>query len=258
MLSHIKSAYRCFRVGERYLNDPRHRDGMAKSAAEYAKRPTRTEVLNYLLEASGRRCGAAETRYLEIGVRNPAENFDGVRATVKFGVDPGVEFRENPVAFPMTSDVFFDGLASGQHLSPDYTFHVIFIAGLHLADQVNRDIRNSLHHVHERGFVVLHDCNPPTEWHARDSYDYAWSPAKSEWNGSTWKAFVKWRTEPSVKSCCIDTDWGLGVLTRGFAIGDAVAPHNEFFEYTQLQQDRRRSLGLVGYEEFRRLVESSP
>lgn len=258
MFSRIISAYRCFRIGELYVNDPRHRDGAEKSAAEYAKRPTRTDVLNYLLEVSGRRCGAAETRYLEIGVRNPAENFDGVRATVKFGVDPGVEYQPNPVAFPMTSDSFFEGVASGRHLSPDYRFNVIFIDGLHLADQVDRDIAHALALLHEQGFVVLHDCNPPTEWHVRESYDYRWSPAKSEWNGSTWKAFLKWRMDPSVKSCCIDTDWGLGVLTRGFAIGDAAKPHNRFYEYAVLERDRRRSLNLVGYEEFRRLVESSP
>src|SRR5690606_27460848 len=105
------------------------------------------------------------TRYLEIGVRNPQANFDKIRASEKYGVDPGIEFEDNPVNFKMTSDAFFAQLSAGECLSPEIRFDVIFIDGLHTADQVERDIRNSLRYLADTGFVVAHDCNPPTEYH---------------------------------------------------------------------------------------------
>jgi hypothetical protein len=255
MFSRIMSAYRGLRVGMQYLNDPFLQEGIQKTTCEIAKRPGRTEVLNYLLRASQRRGKLAKTRYLEIGVRNPADNFNGVQASEKYGVDPGVEYKQNPVAFPMTSDLFFEGLETGKHLSPDYKFNVIFVDGLHLAGQVDRDISNAFKYLHDEGFVVLHDCNPPTEWHARESFEYPFTPARTHWNGTTWKAFVKWRSEPSVKSCCIDTDWGLGVLTKAFDIGEPVPPRNPFFEFGELQRDRKRSLNLVEFERFRQSIE---
>ncbi len=132
---------------------------------------------------------------------------------------------------------------------------MIFVDGLHQVDQVDRDISNAFKYLHHDGFVVLHDCNPPTEWHARESFKYPFTPATSHWNGTTWKAFVKWRSEPSVKSCCIDTDWGLGVLTKAFDIGEAVPPHNPFFEFGDLHRDRKRSLNLVAFEDLCRFLE---
>ena len=257
MISSIMAACRGLRIGMQYLNDPFLQKGMEKTACELAKRPGRTEVLNFLLNASQRRSKSDETRYLEIGVRNPADNFDGVRATEKYGVDPGVEYKRNPVAFPMTSDSFFEGLETGKHLSPDSRFHVIFVDGLHLAGQVDRDISNALKYLHDDGFVVLHDCNPPTEWHARESFRYRFTPARDKWNGTTWKAFVKWRSEPSVQSCCIDADWGLGVLTIAFDIGEAVPLRNPFFEFGELERDRKQSLNLLDFEQFRRRIEAN-
>lgn len=146
---------------------------------------------------------------MEIGVRFPEENFIKIQANTKYGVDPGIENKENPVDFKLTSDDFFNQLRNGKILNPQFKFDVIFIDGLHLADQVDRDIINSLEFIHNDGFIVLHDCNPPTEFHALESHDYKLSPAKGYWNGTTWKAFFKWRQNNSVFSCCIDTDWGI-------------------------------------------------
>ncbi len=87
--------------------------------------------------------------------------------------------------------------------NPDILFDVIFIDGLHLAEQVDRDISNSLKVLKEDGFIVLHDCNPPTEWHAREMYAFYHTPAQGQWNGTTWKAFLKYRNDNSIYSCCI-------------------------------------------------------
>ncbi|MCZ2339079.1 MAG: class I SAM-dependent methyltransferase, partial [Chitinophagales bacterium] len=104
---------------------------------------------------------------LEIGVRNPNDNYNKIMADVKYSVDPGVEFKENPVDFKMTSDAFFERLRNGEHIDRNIRFELIFIDGLHLADQVDRDIEHALAFLKDDGFLVMHDCNPPTEWHAK-------------------------------------------------------------------------------------------
>ena len=132
-------------------------------------------------------------------------------------------------------------------------FDVIFIDGLHLAEQVDRDIINALKYIKDDGFIVLHDCNPPTEWHARENYNYGFTPAGGYWNGTTWKAFLKWRFNPSLKSCCVNSDWGVGVLTKKHPIGNSMKPKNLFFEYKDFDQNRTQYLNLVDFKQFKSL-----
>lgn len=200
---------RYYNVGRRLLSDASYRSGRKKNSIEEFKEPKRTEIINFLLSQS-----PEKTCYLEIGVRNPDDNYYQVVADEKYSVDPGIEFEGNPVDFKVTSDEFFELLTRGDILSPELRFDVIFIDGLHLADQVDRDICNALNYIKDDGFVVLHDCNPPTEWHAREEYHYHFTPAGGSWNGTTWKAFMKWRFDASVHSCCVDSDWGWAFSPR--------------------------------------------
>ena len=48
-----------------------------------------TQLLNYLIERYGLKS------YLEIGLQNPANNFDKINANVKVGVDPNLDRFEN-------------------------------------------------------------------------------------------------------------------------------------------------------------------
>lgn len=213
---------------------------------EMLKTPSRTVVINYLLSLV-----EGKTSYLEIGVRNPNDNFNHVVADNKYSVDPGIEFEENPVDFQMTSDEFFEKLSGNAILPEGIKFNVIFIDGLHLADQVDQDIKNSIKHLEEGGFIVLHDCNPPTEWHARETYSYHKTPAGSYWNGTTWKAFLKWRFDPSVNSCCVDCDLGVGVLSKDRLIGSSIEPTNQFFEYSKFDKHRKKYLNLIDFDELK-------
>jgi hypothetical protein len=192
--------------------------------------------------------------YLEIGVRNPFENFDLVEATEKYGVDPGYENTDNPVTFKQTSDDFFDLLDRSEILNSDIRFDLVFIDGLHLAEQVDRDIQNSLRYLSDDGYIVLHDCNPPSEYHAREDFKYHLSPAQTCWNGTTWKAFVKWRSDQRLFSCCVDTDWGIGILSPTNNIGSPCRLDNTFYEYLTFSENRTKQLNLISFSEFNRMI----
>lgn len=247
LLLKIKTV-RYYFEGWKLLNDPYYLEAQKKDQQELQKRPSRSDVLNYLLSSF-----KEETAYLEIGVRNPDHNFNRINATKKYSVDPGLEFKENPVDFPFTSDDFFEKLYKNEILSNDIKFDLIFIDGLHFAEQVDKDICNSLKVIKDDGFIVIHDCNPPTEWHARLEYYYRHTPAGSNWNGTTWKAFLKWRSNPSIYSCCIDTDWGIGILSKQKQIGKPLQKKIEFYEFQDLDNNRSEYLNLIDFEDFKKM-----
>ena len=237
-----------YKLGKDLLNDPYLMEIQRISHNEVIKSPKRTDIINFLLSLKQN-----ETYYLEIGVRDPEDNFNYIKASNKYGVDPGFEFKSNPVDFKMTSDIFFEKLFKNEILSKDIKFDVIFIDGLHLAEQVDRDITNALNYIKEDGFIVLHDCNPPTEWHAREVSENI-TPNEGYWNGTTWKAFFKWRCSPLVNSCCIDSDWGVGIITKKYEIGKNMKFDNHFFEYNILDNNRKEFLNLVDFETFTKCI----
>jgi SAM-dependent methyltransferase len=90
--------------------------------------------------------------YLEIGINNPANNFNKINSRIKCSVDPD---KEAKAMFDCTSDEFFD---------VNHTiFDLIFIDGLHHADQVQRDFENSLRCLTDNGYILIHDVLPENE-----------------------------------------------------------------------------------------------
>ena len=242
LIRHLKY----YRVGRKLQTNEHHLEGIRRTKSEKEKKPNRIEILNLLISTFDR-----ETYYLEIGVRNPNNTFNHISATKKYSVDPGLEYEDNPVDFKMTSDTFFLRLRSGEILYPNVRFDVVFIDGLHFAEQVDQDIFNSFEFLQSDGFIVLHDCNPPTEWHAREEYQYKLSPAGGNWNGTTWKAFLKWRFNMNVQSCCIDTDWGVGILSKTHPIGSGIEQTNAFYENYILEENRKKHLNLIDFDELK-------
>ncbi len=150
--------------------------------------------------------------------------------------------------------MFFQKLSANEILSGDIKIDLIFIYGLHHAPQVDRDIENSFKYIKEDGFVVLHDCNPLTEWYVRELGAYNNTPALGIWNRTTWKAFLKWRFKSSVNSCCIDSDYGVGVLSKRYDIGRSIDPTNFFFEFGLLDENRKDYLNFVELDQFKKLM----
>ncbi len=248
----LKSLRRLYHLGKEYSEDPFHLEAERLTQKEIDKRPFRYEIINLLLQKGGK----AHTNYLEIGVRNPDHNFNKIDSKAKYGVDPGVEFKENPVDFKLTSDAFFDQLRKGEVLEPTIKFDVIFIDGLHLAEQVDRDIKNALDFISEDGFIVLHDCNPPTQYHASENFAYKKSPAGRFWTGTSWKAFYRARLNPSTSSCCIDTDWGVGIISKNNLFTHLEKDINPYLEFSVFEENRTESLNLISFNKLKEIISS--
>jgi hypothetical protein len=210
------------------------------SSAMQCRSHARYHIINALLK------NTLKKRYLEIGVRNPADNFDKIEADFKVSVDPGFESDINQATFKMTSDAFFDHLFGGTLEIEHLEFDVIFIDGLHIASQVYRDIQNALKVVADVGYVVMHDCSPPTIYHAREDFSHQ-SPATNYWNGTSWKAYQRFRTESDKRCFVVDVDWGVGVIVNheespAWRLSSEVNP---FYDYNVMGRSREEILNLV-------------
>ncbi len=203
---------------------------------------TRYQILNCLIEHHGYK------NYLEIGVRDGA-CFTQVRCLRKTSVDP------NPItdhtSHKMTSDEFFSGL------DDDDTYDLIFIDGLHLEAQVDKDISNSLRHLSSGGSIVLHDCNPPTLSHAGEEQSSE-PPANGNWNGTVYRSIIKLRIfRPDLSLLTVDSDWGVGILSRAASsILEADAAESVCWEF--FDRHRQEILNLISPEEFKRRFPISP
>jgi hypothetical protein len=188
------------------------------------------------------------SRYLEIGIRNPNDNFNRIKATTKDGVDP-----KGKCNYPMTSDAFFE------QLDKEKRYDIVFIDGLHEAYQVTKDIFNAAAHLAPNGTIVMHDCNPPDEWHQRPVSEYKFS---QPWNGTCWKSYAHHRLHnPRMAMWCVDTDWGVGVIRKGsqtcFDVSlDVKGMRAEELPYSLLEENRQDLLNLVAPAEFVSLLKT--
>ncbi len=106
-------------------------------------------------------------KYLEIGCYSDA-TFNSVPVLHKIGVDP-----ERGGNLRMTSDEFF---AQNKE-----TFDVIFIDGLHIYEQVHKDIVNALKVLNKDGIIILDDMLP-LKWTTAGR-----TPLEVAWLGDCWK-----------------------------------------------------------------------
>ncbi|HEY1880828.1 MAG TPA: class I SAM-dependent methyltransferase [Caulobacteraceae bacterium] len=147
----------------------------------------RKAVVRALIQATGARS------YLEIGC---AENllFDTVQADRKVGVDPvqGGTHR-------MTSDTFF--------AANEETFEVVFIDGLHLYDQVRRDVASALKVVPACGWIAVHDMFP-RDW----IEEHTPQISTSRWTGDPWKVGFELIRTAGVEFRLLSIDHGVGVI----------------------------------------------
>jgi len=198
----------------------------------------RFDIINFLLA----RCSGK--RYLEVGVED-GDSLNKINCTKKHGCDPASKNATHHVP----SDEFFEMLAK------DYKYNVVFVDGLHVADQAHRDIVNSLEHLEDGGFIVVHDCNPPSKWHQR-SFAEAQKNGCRLWNGDVYKAIVQVRAErDDIDVCVVDTDWGCAVIRKVKPAAtnrlDCEKKTIEEIDYEWFDADRKRLLNLISVDDFR-------
>lgn len=146
------------------------------------------------------------TSYLEVGLGD-GEHFRTVVCRYKKGVDiipcPNI-FTEQ-----IDSDSFFAKNTT--------TFDIIFIDGLHHADQVERDIRNAYKVTNKNGIILVHDIKPHNEQMTK-------VPRETEsWTGDVFKAWYGFiKANPHIKTGYFDEKYGLGAIykTEGTDIVD--------------------------------------
>ena len=85
-------------------------------------------------------------------------------------------------------------------------FDVIFIDGLHVYEQVRRDVLNALRHVSVGGWIVLHDMFP------RNWVEEHVPRISTLWVGDMWKVALELARSPDVDFKILSIDYGVGVL----------------------------------------------
>jgi hypothetical protein len=131
--------------------------------------------------------------YLEIGVSAGA-TFKNVSFPHKVAVDPKFRFKYKSSKaeeyHEVTSDAYFTRLDRAAK------FDLIFIDGLHHAEQALQDLRHAVDHSHERTLIVLDDVYPCDRFSVMRSQEKAVtlrmlhrkdSPAPRAWHGDVFK-----------------------------------------------------------------------
>lgn len=170
--------------------------------------------------------------YLEIGV-DRGNNFVRVVCENKIGVDPNCTY---PHALKMTSDDFFEGLCKEPY-NKKIKFDIIFIDGLHTAEQVEKDIINSMGSLNKGGVIILHDINPPTE----ESQQVP--KVSSPWKGSVWRAMVGFIDKYKTGYTLSKVDTGLGVIE--YTDIDIELGFSTKIDYSTFDKDRRKYLNII-------------
>lgn len=188
----------------------------------------RTRIINSLIKYFN------YNTYLEIGVSKTSLNFEHIKISIKHGVDPKtpLETYTNGVGYKITSDEFFNTLNS------DTRYDIIFIDGLHVEEQVDRDIDNSLKHLSENGTIVMHDCYPPSLLF-EEKYRC----------GNVWRSFFKKRYDPTLSMFCIDSDFGVGIIRKGTQTPLKIKVP-KLYDYSFFEKNKTKILNLKSPQEF--------
>jgi hypothetical protein len=214
--------------------------------------------------------------YLEVGVSD-ARIIKKINAKYKFGVDPYFSFSKwdrikfyfkslNFIAYETTSDNFFKNLPNKLK---NKGVDVAFIDGLHTYKQTLRDIENTLLLLNDNGYIVVHDCSPTSfaaAYPVKESINEVHELAEKNllegwegnWNGDTWKALVHIRiTHRELKVMTVDTDFGVGVITRGEGkpFNGLSIDELEKSDYYFLENNRVELLNLISIEKFQEYLD---
>jgi hypothetical protein len=208
----------------------------------------RWDIINYFIKKYNYKT------YLEIGYYK-GWSFDKVECETRVAVDPNPCKTIEQILLPKSEisshiigkSEYLVKLTSDEYFSSknNTKFDIIFIDGLHEAEQVKRDIENSLKHLSEGGVIILHDCNPPLYEHTTTGIDGCWT-------GDVYKTAINMNANPLVHFYTVDTDWGVGVLRPNKEMHTNHEPHVQKYidNWELFSQNREDLLNLISVEEF--------
>ena len=197
---------------------------------------TRVDIINAFIAARGYR------RYLEIGVSRGASLAE-VQCKVKIGVGP--DPRSAATVFK-TSDDFFSENTD--------TFDIVFIDGLHLCEQVLRDIQHATAVLNPGGVVIMHDCLPGSE--AMGGRDVS-AAQRSPWCGDVYRAAAWYFAQSEHRCYTVDTDYGVGVVDTAMPAATAPQfpyPDMRYLSFAEFMANRDRLLNVVPAHRVSELV----
>jgi hypothetical protein len=189
----------------------------------------RTDIIQHLID------NYALTSYLEIGVFKGV-NFENIKCDLKHSVDP-----HYPATYQMTSNKFFR-----ERVDNDYD--IVFIDGMHTFNQTYADINNAWY-LTNSNFIVVHDCNPATQWHTRPFKEYTQG---EEWNGTTYLGYLKWVWDHDwMFYATVNVDYGCGVICAQNQPKRVRRHHFDMLPtWAKFDSDRDQYLNLIDEEEF--------
>lgn len=191
-----------------------------------------SELLNYLAGKIKAR------RYLEIGVQNPKNNFDKINVPIKIGVDP-LPVCDRAGLKNTTSDQFFSNNTEN--------FDLVFIDGLHHADQVKRDFDNSLKFLNEGGFILIHDTLP-------DNEQSSLVPRETRvWYGDVYKFAMTLPQYSGIDFCTLDMDCGCTIVWRSNR--DSEPTYYDEITWELYEKYKNGFLNIVDLHEFHLLID---
>lgn len=188
----------------------------------------RWDLIEYLIKKNN------YSDYLEIGC-DQDQLFSKVKIKNKTGVDPssGGSVRKN-------SDDFFKDNKD--------KFDIVFIDGLHIYDQVKKDILNSVDCLKENGIILIHDCMP-------DNMSKQAVPRyRMIWNGDVWKAIVDLRQKEDLEifTCAIDQGIGIIKKNKNSSILKIEKSINKL-KFEDYYNNYKEYLRVISLEEFKKM-----
>jgi len=190
--------------------------------------PSRSEIVNYLIKKNNYKS------YLEIGC-NKNDLFLKVIIKNKVGVDPN-----EGGTIKLTSDNFFK-------VNKD-TFDIIFIDGLHVYEQVKRDILNSVKILNKNGVILIHDCLPNKIWEQNIPR------MNGAWSGDVWKSIIDLRRNKNLDIYTLIADRGIGVVlnrkNKNLLVLDTNVKKLKFSDY---YLNHNRFMNLISFSDFKEL-----
>ena len=195
---------------------------------EFPKDYSRLDMINYFIKKNDYKS------YLEIGC-DKNQIFSQITLNKKIGVDPysGGNVRK-------TSDDFFR--------ENKEKFDLIFIDGLHVYDQVKRDIINSINFLNKEGVILVHDCLPDTIG------KQAVPRYKMQWNGDVWKAIVDLRQRDDLEIHTCFVDQGIGIIKK--QINSSILKINkktQDLKFSDFYHNHKEYLRIINLDEFKKI-----